>query len=259
MANGTRTANYESAVQSWRDDSQFSVDYSKGYLGLEHAYARGLTGRGLTIGVNDSGVHSNHPLFSGAGKLRGIDTGVGDLYGNNGEVNPRLYWASHGTHVAGSTAGNRMNNGRMFGNAFNANIVSANTNFSAGDYRWAFDRLNGEPVESAVANLLRMAQDGQIRIVNNSWGGGPSPVSNALRTAILDNDVLMVFAAGNDEGARTTGYGLGGSNVPALRGNWLTVANYQGNDEISPTSSICGRSATYCVSGPGHEIGRAHV
>ena len=52
MADGTRTADYEAAIQSWREDAQFAVDYSKGYLGLEHAYARGLSGKGVTVGVN---------------------------------------------------------------------------------------------------------------------------------------------------------------------------------------------------------------
>ena len=37
MANGTRTTNYQTALASWRTDAQFSVDYSKGFLGLEHA------------------------------------------------------------------------------------------------------------------------------------------------------------------------------------------------------------------------------
>ena len=44
MANGTRTTNYQTALASWRTDAQFSVDYSKGFLGLEHAYAMGLSG-----------------------------------------------------------------------------------------------------------------------------------------------------------------------------------------------------------------------
>ena len=41
MADGSRTADYTAAIESWRADAQFSVDYSKRYLGLEHAYARG--------------------------------------------------------------------------------------------------------------------------------------------------------------------------------------------------------------------------
>lgn len=74
MANGTRTTNYQTALASWRSDAQFSVDYSKRFLGLEHAYAMGLTGRGQTIGVNDAGVYMDHPLFGSAGKVTGLRT-----------------------------------------------------------------------------------------------------------------------------------------------------------------------------------------
>ncbi len=37
-----------------RQDKQFSVDYTKGYLGLEYAYVLGLSGKGQTIGINDA-------------------------------------------------------------------------------------------------------------------------------------------------------------------------------------------------------------
>ncbi|WP_303713875.1 hypothetical protein, partial [Brevundimonas naejangsanensis] len=72
MADGSRTADYQAALASWRKDAQFSIDYSKAYLGLEHAYVLGLTGKGLTVGVNDAGVYMDHPLFGGAGKIKGL-------------------------------------------------------------------------------------------------------------------------------------------------------------------------------------------
>ena len=37
MANGQRTADYNAALASWRQDKHFTVDYTKGYLGLEYA------------------------------------------------------------------------------------------------------------------------------------------------------------------------------------------------------------------------------
>ena len=46
MANGTRTTNYQTALASWRTDAQFSVDYSKGFLGLETRLRHGLVGAG---------------------------------------------------------------------------------------------------------------------------------------------------------------------------------------------------------------------
>lgn len=269
MANGSRTADYESAVQSWRDDPQFAVDYTKAYLGLEHAYARGLTGKGVTVGINDSGVHASHPLFAGEGKLLGLDTGVSDKYGNFGRVNERLPWENHGTHVAGTAAGNRMEGGTMFGNAFGSNIYAATTNFAGGDFRWAFDRLKGEGGYRADYNLEALANTGIVRIINNSWGSSTSVAYNApratvmsqlandwssLKAPVLDNDVLMVFSAGNGGGVHAGYTTLAPLFDPELRGNWLSVTNYQGSDAPSPSTSFCGQSATWCVTGPGHQI-----
>ncbi len=255
MANGTRTSDYQAAIQSWRDDPQFSADYSKGYLGMEHAYARGFTGSGVTIGINDSGVYFDHPLFAGDGKIRGLDTGASANFANNGGVNPRMYWESHGTHVAGSTAGNRLENGRMFGTAYGANLYSASANFASGDF-WGYrGALNNEGVGIAGNNLLGLASTGEVRIINNSWGpGSRTGVSDELRDVILQNDVLMVFSAGNGRGNFNNGIASAPAVRPDLRGNWLSVTNYQGDDRPSPSTTFCGQSATWCVSGPGHDI-----
>lgn len=269
MANGTRTANYEAAVQSWRDDPQFAVDYTKRYLGLEHAYARGLTGKGVTIGINDSGVHASHPLFAGEGKLLGLDTGVSQYYGNFGRVNERMAWENHGTHVAGTAAGNRMEGGTMFGNAFGSNIYAATTNFSSGDFRWAYDNLTGNRGYRADYNLEALARTGVVRIINNSWGASNTVAYNAprdqvlrqfqedwsfLKAPVLENDVLMVFSAGNGGGAHAGYTAVAPLFDEDLRGNWLSVTNYQGNDDPSSSTSFCGQSATWCVTGPGHQI-----
>ena len=109
MADGTRTADYNEAVASWRADSQFGVDYSKAYLGLEHAYALGLSGKGVTAGINDSGVYWDHPLFKG--RNNGLDTGASDALGNNGSISTTEPWHSHGTHVAGTAVGRRVEGG----------------------------------------------------------------------------------------------------------------------------------------------------
>lgn len=169
MANGQRTADYNAAIASWRSDTQFAVDYSKAFLGLEHAYALGLTGRGQTIGINDSGVLFEHPLFASAGKVSGLHTVVPATYGNDGRVNPRRPWEVHGTHVAGTAAGSRLADGRMFGNAFGANILAATTNFAAGDFLWWKDQiLDGTTVATAQQNIVDLVNTGKVRIINNS-------------------------------------------------------------------------------------------
>ncbi|MBI2250961.1 MAG: autotransporter domain-containing protein [Brevundimonas diminuta] len=269
MADGSRTADYDAALTSWREDAQFSVDYSKAYLGLEHAYALGLTGKGLTIGVNDAGVYMDHPLFGGEGKIKGLNTVVSSDYGNDGRINPRRGWEGHGTHVAGTIGGARIEGEAMFGNAFGANIYSATTNFAAGDFLWFRDvYINGD-VSTAQTNIVDLAATGEVRIINNSWGSGNSLPYNApadvvrsmlsrnygdFYKPVLDNDVLVVFSAGNGYGAHAGIDAAAPMFDPRLRSNWLSVANYKADLTPSASTSFCGQTATWCVAGPGHQI-----
>jgi len=270
MADGTRSTDYQAAVASWRADKQFAVDYSKAFMGLEHAYARGLTGRGQTIGVNDAGIYMAHPLFQSEGKVLGLRTAAGSAYGNDGMLNPRSPWRDHGTHVAGTAAGDRVAGATAFGNAFGAKIYSATANFSSGDFLWFKDVfIDKNSIGDPYQNVIDLANTGQVRIINNSWGSpnrvpfnaSMSTVTAALKleygnfyNPVLEKDVLVVFSAGNGGGVHA---GLAAATPlfdTRLRSNWLSVANYASATAASPTTSLCGQTATWCVAGPGHAI-----
>lgn len=270
MADGQRTADYAAAIASWRNDAQFSVDYTKAFLGMEHAYALGLSGRGQTIGINDSGVLMEHPLFSGDGKISGLRTAVPAAYGNDGKVNPRRPWEVHGTHVAGTAAGGRSADGVMFGNAFGANILSATTNFAAGDFLWWKDQiLDGTTVATAQQNIVDLANTGLVRIINNSWGSNTTvpytasmavaraqfrQVLNGFYDPVLENDVLVVFSAGNGSGVHASIDAVTPLNDLRLRSNWLSIVNYQASGTATASSSLCGQTATWCAAGPGSSV-----
>ncbi|MDQ3205528.1 MAG: S8 family serine peptidase [Pseudomonadota bacterium] len=51
-------------ADSWRSD-EFKADWGLTAIGAHHAYARGLTGRGIRLGILDSGVDLGHGEFSG--------------------------------------------------------------------------------------------------------------------------------------------------------------------------------------------------
>ena len=270
MANGTRTTNYQTALASWRTNAQFSIDYSKGFLGLEHAYAMGLSGRGQTVGVNDAGVYVDHPLFGSAGKVTGLRTQAIAGYGNDGLINPRRRWEGHGTHVSGTIAGDRVAGQPMFGNAFNAKLYAATANFSAGDFLWFKDAvIDGKIVATQNQNIVDLANTGQVRIINNSWGSSTTlPFNASLPTVlasfnrnygdfykpVLDKDVLVVFSAGNGYGVHAGIDAAAPLNDPRLRSNWLSVANYSSFTAADPSTSFCGQTATWCVAGPGSEV-----
>ncbi len=269
-ADGTRTADLQAALASWRADPQFAVDYSKAFMGLEHAYVRGLSGRGVTIGINDSGVYTAHPLFGGQGKFTGLHTVVSNEYGNDGLINPRRPWTSHGTHVAGTAAGGRIAGERMFGNAYGANIYAATVNFAGGDplvYRDAV--LNNETVVTTNQSIIDLANTGRVRIINNSWGSSNSIPYDAARATVLrdfgfagygntfqpviDNNVLVVFSAGNTAAIHASQTASAPMWTDTLRPYWLSVVNY--NSNVAPNNSnLCGQTATWCVVGPGTGI-----
>jgi autotransporter-associated beta strand protein len=269
-ADGQRTADYAAALDSWRNDKQFGVDYSKGFLGLEYAYVLGLSGKGQTIGINDVGVRFDHPLFSGDGKITGLHTNVSADYGNDGHVNPRIPWLTHGTHTAGTAAGNRLTDGTMFGAAYGANIIAATTNFAEGDFLWWRDAFFSDTTpDTSIHNINDLANTGKARIISNSWGSSwgvpydaPGPQFRrwyrddlgGLFNPVLKNDALVVFAAGNGFGAQASPQALVPLSDERLRSNWLSVANYSADGTGHYSTSLCGQSATWCVAGPGADI-----
>ncbi|HDS1137215.1 TPA: S8 family serine peptidase [Stenotrophomonas maltophilia] len=124
---------------SWRTE-EFNRDWGLAAIKAEYAYARGLTGKGVRLGVTDSGTALEHPEFAGKdhrafimASLRGdgsrcdqmILGGPDSCYykkGDDAEIDgvasgptapgapkPKFSFSlqSHGTHVAGTVAANR--------------------------------------------------------------------------------------------------------------------------------------------------------
>lgn len=146
-------------------------------------------GHGQIVGIADTGIDDQHPDFQG--RFAGIVAlgRIGDHSDPNG----------HGTHVAGSVAGDgTASNGSIKGMApaaeiFFQSILDAN------------GKLGGLPWD--LNDLFDEAYQAGARIHNNSWGS--STASRYMFTSIevdefvdANRDMTIVIAAGNEGTAK---------------------------------------------------------
>lgn len=139
---------------SWITD-EFAADWGLEAIGAHHAYARGLTGADIHLGVMDTGTMAGHQEFAGSGRLQTID--VEFEYTNvaltTGGVMPTLLSGDHGAHTSGTIAASRNGFG-MHGVAFASGLFAATHN-SIGDT----DKLLGDIVQSINGAIDEINQD----------------------------------------------------------------------------------------------------
>ncbi|MFB7142852.1 S8 family serine peptidase, partial [Gottfriedia sp. NPDC056225] len=173
------------------------------FPGVEKLHEEGFTGKGVKVGILDTGIDYNHPDLKGAFK-GGYDfvdndndpmettyadwqkSGEDEL-GSNGEA----YYTEHGTHVAGIIAGQGKNDGDLSvtGVAPDADIYS---------YR-VLGPYGGGYTSAILAGLDKAVSDG-MDIINMSLGADYNdplyPTSIAVNNAVLAG-VTAIVAAGN--------------------------------------------------------------
>ncbi|MCD9005327.1 autotransporter domain-containing protein [Luteimonas sp. XNQY3] len=291
LATGGRTDDLEAAAESWRNDAEFQGDWGLRAIGAEYAYARGITGAGVALGIYDSGVFDSHPEFDGDGKLVLLDTRDGIWFpedpqpGEYGAFDGRPLightgYSDHGTHVGGTMAANRDGSG-MHGVAFGATLHSA-THFLGYD---SFVVVRGGQVSPTVAALDAFVASG-ARFVNHSWGSSndtlrhdasPATVEALLRPRLGDAEVdafrratdagvVQVFAAGNvgtqaalGTGPHASAWGSAPMFFPELEQHWLVVTNMTSAGGSSTGSYFCGNAQYWCVTAPGTSIASSTV
>lgn len=157
-----------------------STDVSVPLVGAPAAWAQGLTGGGVRVGLLDTGVDAAHPDLAGA------IAETADFTGGDG-----VDRSGHGTHVASIIAGSgAASGGRYRGMAPDVRIVSAKVCEA------------GRCPESAVLDaMLWAARDQRLKVVNLSLGmpGGPGTdlLEQAVGTLTEKYGTLFVAAAGN--------------------------------------------------------------
>ena len=193
----------------------------------------GLTGKGQTITVSDSGLDTGRKstvMADFANRVALIKTVSGCLmYDQSG----------HGTHVAGSIAGN----GALSGGEFKGVAYEANLNV------WQCMDSSGDLCMPECARLFQPDLDRSPSYIHSgSWGGG---INSEYDSYCIDVDLWMwehpvnlsVFAVGNKGAASTVLSPAGAKNVIAvgatesLRTNVANVAYADNPSQIAYFSS----------------------
>jgi serine protease AprX len=175
-------------------------------IGAAVTRAAGLTGRGVTVAVVDSGCDASHPdladhvvhnvkLYSGEyANMRPDGSNTIVIPFEMGPYQNSDLLGGHGTHVAGIIAADSTTDptGRRFGVAPDADLVC----YSIGEV------LFTTAVVTAYDHLLDQPDLWGVDVVNNSWGNSfrqfdPRDPVAVVTKAVADLGVVVVFAAGN--------------------------------------------------------------
>ncbi|KAJ8090060.1 hypothetical protein PM082_018640 [Marasmius tenuissimus] len=167
--------------------------------GVDKLHAKGITGKGIKIGIIDTGVDYNHPVLgNGYGKGHKIIGGydfVGDLWNTTSPSKPDddpMDCYGHGTHVTGIIGANP-------GIApFNLTGVAYDAEISV--YKVAGCGRNTDQ-DATIAALIRADQEGND-VVNLSLGlagfGWPGNIQSAVASRIAEKGRIVIIAAGNE-------------------------------------------------------------
>ena len=199
-------------------------------IGAPAAWQAGLTGKGMTVALIDSGVDVTHPDLAGRIAAQVDFTPVADGgQPTSTDVHDR---AGHGTHVASIVAGNgAASAGRYRGVAPDASIVSA----KVGDY--------GVAESSVIAAMEWAAGPQHASIVNMSLGFPDAPGDDPVETAVSEltkkYGTLFVVASGNDGNNGNNPNGAQDYDVssPGSADDALTVGAVDHDDQLAPFSS----------------------
>jgi subtilisin len=214
------------------------------------AWAKGYTGKGTVVAVLDTGVDYNHQdlknnIWTNSKEIagNGIDDDgdgyVDDVHGWNfaDNNNNTIDTYGHGTHVAGTIAGENNNFG-VTGVAYDAKIMPVKVlgNDGSGSY-------------SAIAKGIRYAVDRGANVINLSLGGDypNSTLESAIEYADSKN-VTVVMAAGNN-----------GDPAPAYPARYankhgIAVGAVDKNKNMASYSDRAGSDTISYVTAPGSSI-----
>lgn len=180
-----RIDDLEDYLKSKQKDDDFELKNATWGLKAIGLNTNSLTGKGVNLCVLDTGFCANHPDFEGR-NIEGksfIDDEVWHLDGNG-----------HGTHCIGTAAGNiDKTSGKRYGIAKEANIKVGKVLSDS-----------GSGSTSGIIEAINWAIERGFQVVSMSLGSRtqinekPSPIFEHIGKKALENNCLLIAAAGND-------------------------------------------------------------
>ncbi|GII78745.1 serine protease [Sphaerisporangium rufum] len=216
LGRGTGARTLASGVSKlWLDGKlSYSLDKSVPQIGAPEAWKQGLTGKGVTVAVLDSGYDHAHP------DLKGVVTQEAN-FSDEPDTGDEV---GHGTHVASTVAGSGAASGGKYRGV-------------APDAKIAFGKvggLYGVSDSALIAGMEWAATQVKAKVVSISIGGPDSedvdPIEQAVNELSESTGTLFVIAAGNAGTAESVG-------SPGSADAALTVGAVDDNDKLAGFSS----------------------
>lgn len=207
------------------------------YHNVIPAWQTGASGKGVTLGIVDTGIDTANTEFSG--RIAAASRDVVASRSVNGTD-------SHGTQVALTAAAARDNSG-IVGIAYEATILMAR----ADDVNSCSSSCTFS--DGSIAAGIDLAVANGAKVINLSLGGSGAD-SNLLRavTNASAKGVVVVIAAGNN------GASMPSSFAAALRqagaGNVIIAGSVNNQGAMSSFSNRAGSEANYYLSALGEQV-----
>jgi thermitase len=233
------TPNDEQYSQLWgmKNTGQVDAAGQAGTAGSDihvaPVWAEGITGnKNVKVAVIDTGVDYTHPDLKD-----NVDASLGyNFVANTPDAKDDH---SHGSHCSGTIGGIGNNGVGVAGVNWNVTIIPIK-----------FLDANGSGALDAAVQAIQWATKQNVKIMSNSWGGGP--FTQALYDVIADardHGITFIAAAGND-GSNNDGT----PSYPASYDlpNVISVAATDNRDQLASFSNY-GRTKVH-VAAPGVKI-----
>ncbi len=260
-----QTAN---AAPTYTRSRDFNSHWGHRFSGVEEAYRRGITGKGVTVAVLDDGIQSSNPEFAGrmlSGFNAFTDRANGDpIVNNDCDGFGGCDTGRHGTMVAG-VIGAAADGTGAHGVAPGVRLFSINIDTREDDGLFSSEESSNERAyDAALASGARIfnhsyavSYDPSQRRAFERGGGGTYDRLIAAKRA----GGVHVFATGNDGTDQPSMESLWPVWRPEIAGGIIAVTGIvedgtTGRVRLASYANKCGDAQDWCLSAPTGDLGR---